>query len=194
MLSRNSIIAFDFAITEKQQNDYTVGVVGLQDDSDMLHFADMVRFKSRDAFFIVESIISLIKKWRTPNMRLGFENGQIFLSLESLLKKRMREERLFVSYETLQPVTDKKVRASPLQGRMQQGRVSFCDKAEWFAAAQNEMLRFPNGIHDDIVDAKAWLARLVESYEPPRKFVPKHQKSWKDKIPRATGSGSHMTA
>ncbi len=190
----NVYITFDFAITEKQHNDYTVGAVGYQDSDDMLHKADMVRFKSGDAYVIVNAIIALVKKHRTPGMRLGFEHGQIFLSIEAVLKKKMREERLFVPYETLTPVTDKKARAAPLQARMQQGRWSYCDKAEWFAVEQAEMLRFPNGINDDIVDSDAWLAKMAEKYEPPRKVVPKAQKSWKDQLPGETRSGSHMTA
>ena len=49
----NVFIAWDFAISEKKQNDYTVGTVLLQDDDDTLHVAEQVRFKSADAFFIV---------------------------------------------------------------------------------------------------------------------------------------------
>lgn len=191
----NVFMTWDFAITEKQHNDWTVGGVAYQDEDDMVHDVDMVRFKSKDAFFIVESIISLIKKHRTSGMRIGFEHGQIFLSIEALLRKRMREERLFIPYETLTPVTDKKVRASPLQGRMQQGRWSFAENAEWFALAQAEMMRFPNGIHDDIVDQKAWMARLIEKYDPPRKAKVKPAKSWKDKLGRlGTHGESHLTA
>jgi hypothetical protein len=47
----NVYMAWDFAISEKKQNDYTVGTVGLQDDDDMLHVAEVVRFKSGDSFF-----------------------------------------------------------------------------------------------------------------------------------------------
>jgi len=191
----NVYMTFDFAITEKQHNDYTVGAVGLQDQDDMLHVADMVRFKSGDSFFIVEAIISLIKKWRTSNLRLGFENGQIFLALQAQLVRRMREEKLYVPYETLQPVTDKKVRAAPLQGRMQQGRVCYAEGAEWFPVMQAEMLRFPSGVHDDMVDAQAWMARLVSQYESPRKPTEQKLKSWKDNLPRDGKRGiSHMAA
>jgi predicted phage terminase large subunit-like protein len=192
----NVFIAFDFAITEKQANDYTVGVVGLQDEHDTLHIADVVRFKSGDAFFIVDAIVTLIMKWHVPGMRLGFENGQIFMALEALLRKEMRKKKIAVPYETLQPVTDKKVRASPLQGRMQQARISYAAGAEWFTVVQNEMLRFPSGIHDDTIDAQAWLARMVAQYEAPRPPRAKQEKSWKDKIPgsRSKRIGSHMVA
>lgn len=192
----NVFITFDFAITEKQHNDFTVGAVGYQDEDDMLHIAEVKRLKSGDAFAIVDMIIALIRRHYKHGMRLGFEHGQIFLALEALLKKRMREEKLFVPYETLTPVTDKKVRASPLQGRMQQGRVMYAEGAEWFPVVQGEMLRFPNGVHDDTVDAQAWLARLVANYEAPRRVAQKQTKSWKDKLPSAhyARSGSHMTA
>lgn len=188
-------LCFDFAITEKQHNDYTVGGVALQDNDDLVHMADVVRFKSGDAFFMVESIISLIKKWKdSDHLFMGFEHGQIFLSLEALLKKRMREERLFIPYETLVPVTDKKVRAAPLQGRMQQGRWSYSDSAEWYDVVQAEMLRFPNGINDDTIDMQAWIARLIALHEAPRKKEPKKLKSWRDNIGHADRSRSHMVS
>lgn len=181
----NVFMAWDFAIKEKQHNDWTVGVVGYQDTDDLMHVVDLVRFKSGDAFFIVESIISMMKKHRTSSLRCGFEDGQIFASLEALLKRRMREERLFIPYELLTPVTDKQVRASPLQGRMQQGRVSYQAGAEWYDTLKHEFLRFPNGVNDDIVDGTAWLARLVAKFEPPKVKKHKKLKSWKDKLPRS---------
>lgn len=192
----NAYIAFDFAITEKQHNDWTVGSAGLQDADDMLHVVEVLRFKSNDSAFIVDAIISLIKRWNNGKLRLGFENGQIFMTLEAMLKRRMKEEKLYIPYETLNPVTDKKVRASPLQGRMQHGRLSYVEGAEWFPVVQNEMLRFPSGVNDDTIDSQAWLARLVEMSEPPRKVLPKAQKSWKDRLPRTTSRAgrSHLTA
>lgn len=195
----NVYITVDFAITEKQRNDSTVIRVGLQDEFDMLHMADMVRIKSNDPQKIIDALIMLIMRWRVPHMRMGFENGQIFLSMKVALDQRLRKERLFIPYEVLQPVTDKQARATPLQGRMQQGRVSFAEGVEWFPVTQNEYLRFPTGIHDDIVDADAWLARLVEKYAAPRLPKPKAEKSWKDQIPkivRAQGRsrGSPMSA
>lgn len=178
----NVYVAFDFAISEKKQNDYTVGVVGLQDENDVLHVAEVMRFKSGDGMFIVESILNLCQKWYSPNLILGFEDGQIFRAIESLLKKRMRERKFYPSTQLLKPITDKMARARPLQGRMQQGMVSFADGAQWFDAARAEMLRFPAGVHDDQVDALAWMATMVVGREPPRQQQAKAPKSWKDKL------------
>lgn len=191
----NVYIAWDFAISEKKQNDYTVGTVGLQDEHDVLHVAEIVRFKSGDGMFIVESILNLCQKWYSPNLVLGFEDGQIYRAIESLLKKRMRERQFYPSTTLLKPITDKLARARPLQGRMQQGMVSFAEGAEWFDTARTEMLRFPAGAHDDQVDSLAWMTTMAVGREPPRQQQVKPMKSWKDKLSGLVGGGgSHMTA
>jgi len=189
----NVYIAWDFAISERKQNDYTVGCVGLQDDDDMLHVAEVVRFKSGDSFFIVESILNLCSRWPSSSLVLGFEDGQIYRALEALLKKRMRERKMYPAIKVLKPISDKMARARALQGRMQQGMVSFNDKAEWYDEARAEMLRFPAGVHDDQVDSLAWMTTMVVGREAPRKQQGQVMKSWKDKI-RTNGSVSHMAA
>lgn len=191
----NVFVAFDFAISEKKQNDYTVGVVALQDQDDKLHIAEVVRFKSGDGAFIVDSILNLCQRWHNPGLVLGVEDGQIYRAIESLLKKRMRERRFYPSIQLLKPITDKLARARPLQGRMQQGMVSFSEGAEWYQAARTEMLRFPAGAHDDQVDALAWAATMAVGREPPRKAATKELESWRDKLKLGMrGTGSHMVA
>lgn len=191
----NVRIAWDFAISEKKQNDYTVGSVGLQDCNDMLHVAEMVRFKSGNAFFIVDSILALYKRWYSPGLVMGFEDGQIYRSIEALLKKRMRELQMYPSITVLKPITDKLARARALQGRMQQGMVSFSDSAEWYDGARLEMLRFPAGAHDDQVDSLSWMTQLVVGCEPPPKPKTKEPASWKDKLnAQARGTVGHMAA
>lgn len=188
----NVFIAWDFAISEKKQNDYTVGTVLLQDENDTLHVAEQLRFKSGDALFIVEAILNLSKKWYTSGQRLGFEDGQIYRAIESLLKKRMRERREYPSIQVLKPITDKLARARPLQGRMQQGRVSFNNDAEWYDVCRLEMLRFPAGAHDDCVDSVSWAVQMAIGAQPPRSAKPKELPSWRDRIGQNNGSHSHM--
>lgn len=190
----NVYVAWDFAISVKQQNDYTVGTVVLQDQNDTLHVAEVLRFKSNDASFIVESILGLSSRWAHAGMQLGFEDGQIFRALEVLLKKRMREKKFYPSITTLKPLTDKLVRARPLQGRMQQGMVSFNENGEWYDVVRAEMLRFPAGLHDDCVDSLAWAAHMALGKEPPRKQEPQKMKSWKDKLKLGSAGVSHMAA
>jgi predicted phage terminase large subunit-like protein len=191
----NVFIAWDFAISQKKQNDYTVGTVALQDDDDMLHIADVFRFKSGDAFYIVEAILDLCQKWYSPTLMLGFEDGQIYKAIEAVLKKRMRERRLYPSVTVLKPITDKLARARTIQGRMQQGKVSFNDQGGWFDIVRTEMLRFPAGVHDDCVDSAAWVAQLAVDRAPPPKPKIQQVKSWKDRLKTgAVGTVGHMAA
>jgi hypothetical protein len=61
------------------------------------------------------------------------------------------------------------------------------------------MLRFPSGVHDDIVDSLAWLTRMAMRITPPKpkKFKNATRKSWKTKLSSHTGAtqgGNYMTA
>jgi predicted phage terminase large subunit-like protein len=189
--------AWDFAIGLKQQNDWTVGATLLQDESDTLYVTGLDRFKG-DSFAIVEAILNVAEPYlarRDVSYLIGFEDGQIFRSIEPLLKKRMSERRLFPAYEVLKPLTDKIARGRALQGRMQQGRVVFPEEAAWLETARQELLRFPAGVHDDIVDALAWAVNLCIGRAPPKPREPKKLKSWRDKLSQdASLGGTHMSA
>lgn len=195
-LARSNVyIAFDFAISEKKQNDYTVGSVGLQDANDVLHIAEVMRFKSGDAFFIVESILNLTLRWSNPTLLLGFEDGQIYRAIEALLRKRMRERKMYPAIQILKPITDKMARARALQGRMQQGMVSFNAEGPWYDVVRAEMLRFPAGVHDDCVDSLAWMTTLAVGRQAPAQPKEKVIKSWRDGLKAgALGTVSHMAA
>ena len=193
-------VTVDFAISEKKLNDYTVIGCGLQDESDMLHIADMYQFKSGDALFITDAILTMCNRWYSRNMVLGVEDGQIWKTMATVFSRRMAERVKngtlsgYIPIEVLKPLTDKLVRARPLQARMQQGLVAFPVDAPWFMTAQNEMLRFPAGKHDDIVDCFAWMAQLMGGKSAPKAEKDKALKSWKDKLSRITAEGGGQSA
>lgn len=190
--------AWDFAIGEKQQNDWTVGVTLLQDHTDTLYLMDVERFRG-DSMQIVESILDTAIKWGsdpTTDYMLGVEDGQIWRAIEPLLKKRMQERKQYIAYEPLKPLTDKMARARPLQGRMQQGKVIFPEEAAWLKQAEQELLRFPAGAHDDVVDALSWAVRLCIGRTPPDREEVKQPASWKDRLSVELGDYAvgHMAA
>jgi len=189
--------AWDFAIGTKQQNDYTVGATVAHDDQDFVHVEDVSRFKG-DAFEIIESMLDTAARWMAVSNKqyvMGVEDGQIWKSIEPMLRKRMNERGVYPSIEVMKPLTDKLARARPLQGRMQQGRVLLPEVAPWLAEVTSEMLQFPGGAHDDMVDALAWAVRLCMTNAPPRVVVPPKKPSWRDKLVHlGTDGASHMSA
>ena len=105
----------------------------------------------------------------------------------------MARQRVYPSMQLLKPISDKQARARTLQGRMQQGLVSFSSEADWYDSMRTEMLRFPNGVHDDQVDSAAWNAIMAAGRQPPKKQQSRPMKSWKDRLAGA-GNGTHMAA
>ena len=186
--------AWDFAITEKTDSDWTVCATVGQDEQDNLYLLHILRFRSGDGNAIVDDVIDQFELFK-PDL-LGFEDGQIWKSLASQFKKRCDERGVYPNSELLQPLTDKKVRAGPLKGRMQIGKFFVRQNQQWTESFRQELMKFPSGKYDDQVDASAWAVRLTLTKVAPKKRVPKVEKSWKDKLNGLTGGdrGGHMAA
>jgi predicted phage terminase large subunit-like protein len=193
--------AWDLAIGVKNSNDWTVGIVGGLDWDDNLWILDMIRGRWNDTHQIATTILDA--SIRYDCIMTGIEKGQLELALKPHLDRVMKKRSTYIVLaegdNALRPITDKMVRARPLQGRMQQGKVLFPADQPWVETAKNELLRFPTGTHDDIVDAMAWLARLVGGQAPPMKpsshatGLPKGEKSWRERLASAIRSGEGKT-
>ena len=187
--------AWDFAITEGEQNDWTVGCTIAQNDRDELFVLDVFRFRNDDGQEIMNLVVEYARTWGAT--LVGVEDGQIWKSLESTFNRVCSEKGYYPSYEVLKPLTDKLVRAQPLRGRMQVGKMWWPEKAAWFEALKAEFLRFnAGGKHDDQIDSLAWAVRLTLSKSAPRPVAEKKVKSWKDNLGQYMegAGGSHMAA
>ena len=186
--------AWDFAISEGKESDYTVGVCIGQDHYDNLYILDVRRFRSGDGGYIIDEILDFAATWNADV--LGFEDGQIWKAIEFQFQKRCEERRQYPSYERLKPLTDKMVRANPLKGRMQLGKVFFDKHAPYFTDLHKEFLHFPAGKHDDQVDAVAWTIRLTLSRSAPKREIKEPKMpSWRDRLKVGyKGDTSHMAS
>ena len=87
----------------------------------------------------------------------------------------MLERRVFTTLWDGIPTKDKVARARSIQGRMQMGKVFLPDCALTHEVIVPELLAFPAGKHDDIVDFLAWIALMLEDIlpaPPPRDLPP----------------------
>ena len=189
--------AWDFAISEGKESDFNVGVTIGVDHRDSIYVLDVTRFKTSDGNMLIETVVDYARQWMPDT--LGVEDGQIWKALESQFSKVCDEKKYWPSFEVLKPLTDKMVRASPLRGRMQAGKVYFDKEATYWRELQKEMLHFPAGKHDDVIDSLAWAVRLTLTRSAPqRKDLPPTPKSWKDDLDQfiegSLAGASHMAA
>lgn len=189
--------AWDFAITDATRNDWTVGATGEQDFEDNVEALDQVRGKWTDGDTIVERMLDNYAKWM-PDY-LGVEDGAIWKTMSATFAKRAAERKLSPTLVILKTLgKDKGVRATPLQVLMQRGRIRWPFNAAWYPALNREFLRFlAGGVHDDQVDAWAWVAQMISKSSPPAVPRAQRKKSWKDELASLINGGranNHMGA
>lgn len=188
----------DYAIGKKERNDFTVAGVFALDANDDLYVLEIRRGRW-GTLQIAQNIADMVEA-HGVELYAG-EQGQLHHAVWPIVERELAARRKYVSVdETLVPIQDKETRARPLQGRMQRHKLFFSyderTRPEIYDIAEREMLQFPNGVNDDIVDMLAWGARLALNVSLPyTKPMGRQNKSWKDELnEELRGSRSFMAA
>lgn len=186
-----TFMTVDYAIGKKQRNDYTVMGAFALDSNDDLYVLEIRRGRWGTNDIVANA--SALAIAHNVEVYAG-EQGAIHHAVWPLIARELDKNRKYVSVdETLVPIQDKETRARPLQGRMQRHKLFFsfdsATRPEIFDITEREMLQFPNGANDDIVDMLAWGGRLALNTSLPTNRTPVfRQKSWTDKLHASTGS------
>ena len=134
----------DLAVTTKTDSDYTV-ILSCAISPDMKIFVeDMVRVKIEGPD-IVPTLQQLYNKYKWAYVcieKQGFSKN--FIQMAQRVGMRVRE---------MDASKDKITQALPLSARMESGDVLFRRNASWLEELERELMTFPVGRHDDIVDA-----------------------------------------
>lgn len=151
--------ASDYAVTAKG-GDYTVHAVIGVDPHDNLYVVDIWRQQTESNIW-VDAFCDLVTRHKP--LMWAEESGQIIKSLGPFINKRMAERRTYCAREPLTSVADKPTRARSFQARCAMGKVYFPETAPWLADMEKELLSFPVGVNDDIVDALGLVGRLLDT-------------------------------
>ncbi len=157
--------ASDYAVTDGG-GDYTVHIVCGVDENDDIYVVDLWRGQTASDTWI-DAWLSLVRQHK-PLLWVE-EQGQIIKSIGPFLEKRMREERVYCRREQVVSLADKPSRGRSIQARTSMGRVFFPSQAPWVAEFQSELLTFPAGKHDDMVDAYGLIGRMLDELVPAAK-------------------------
>lgn len=162
--------ASDHAVSLKQSADYTcAGTFGVDEHDNIWVMPDLI-WDRVQTHAMVERMIKLFKS-RKPLMWF-LEEENIAKSFGPFLRARMREAQTYTAIVGMRPAADKSTRARSIQGRTQQKMLFLPKFAPWYQDAVNQMLRFPNGTHDDFVDFISLIGMGLDSEvrkRPPKK-------------------------
>lgn len=156
--------ASDHAVSTSQRADSTVLLrVGI-DRQQNIYILDCW-WRKAPTDHVVEAMLSMVKQEPRPLLWWA-EKGHISKSIGPFLKKRMGETNTFFNLVEVTPAADKEQRAQAISARMAMGRVYFPKGKPWVEKAINELLAFPNGLHDDFTDAFAYIGLGLQSQIP----------------------------
>ena len=153
--------ASDHAVTTEQRSDYSCLVKVGVDRDDHIWLVDAWWQKARTDV-VVEAMLTM-GSGKTAPLIWWAEKGHISKSIGPFLKKRMVETGRMFNLVEVTPIGDKEQRAQSISARMALGRVHLPAGRWWTDKAVNELLAFPNGRHDDFVDAMAYIGLGLRS-------------------------------
>lgn len=156
--------ASDHAVTTHQRSDSTVLLkVGI-DRQNNIYLLDCFWKKAR-----TDEVVEAMLQMGTSNPKpliWWAEKGHITKSIGPFLRKRMLETNSFFNISEVTPAGDKEQRAQSISARMAMGYVWFPKHLPWTEKAVAELLAFPNGLHDDFVDALAYIGLGLRAQIP----------------------------
>ena len=160
--------ASDYGVTA-DGGDYTVHlVVGVDPDGHM-YVLDMWRKQTASDEWC-KAFCDLVLEWKPREW--AEEQGQIRAGVGPFLERMQRDRQAWVYRREFPTRYDKAVRAQSIRGRMAVDGLYVPQEAAWLPDLRSELLSFPAGRHDDIVDALGLIGQLLDTIMPGNKPAP----------------------
>jgi len=157
--------AGDFACSEEVRANKTAIGLGAWDGK-LLYILPRLYWRREDTGKIVRAWLSMNSEFNP--LIWWAEKGHISKSIGPFLRDIMQEQMNFMRIEEVTPVKDKPTRARSFQGLCEFGRVRFPKFAPWWDKAEEQLLTFPGGKEDDLVDMWSLLGQGVYRFVAPR--------------------------
>lgn len=159
-------LTIDTAVSQKESADFT-GVVKNYVDSENKWNVSAFRKRMSPAE-LIEFLFSSYERERFE--KIGIEKTVYLLTIKPFLDEEMRKRNVFLPVvELLHNQTQKETRIRGLIPRYESKSVIHIDGET--AELEEELFSFPKGLHDDIVDALAYMLQIAERPDNPYESV-----------------------
>lgn len=153
----NIYTAVDLAISEKPNADYSA-IVTVGVNSAGHWFILDVEYGRYDPTTTMDAVFSAVQKWRP--LAVGIEAVAYQSALLHFLEKEMPQRGIFFRVTPLKAEKKKELRIDTLQPRFAVGSVWMKTQAVWLMELENELLAYPHGARDDVIDALAYVEQM----------------------------------
>ena len=154
----NIYTTVDLAISQKVNADCSAIVtVGVNSAGHWLVLD--VEYGRYDPSTTMDAIFSAVQKWRP--LCVGIEAVAYQAALSHFLEKEMPKRGIFFRITPLKAEKKKELRIDAIQPRFVVGTVWFKRNAAWLDKIEGELLSYPHGAHDDVIDALAYMEQLA---------------------------------
>ena len=154
----NIYTTVDLAISQKVNADYSA-IVTVGVNSAGHWFVLDVEYGRYDPTTTIDAIFSAVQKWRP--LCVGVEVVAYQAALQHFLQKEMPRRGIFFRITPLKAEKKKEIRIDNIQPRFAVGTVWFKSGAMWLEKLEGELLAYPHGAHDDVIDALAYMEQVA---------------------------------
>lgn len=147
-----AVLSIDPAFRQNQTNDFSGLVVTKKGSNGLIYVLEAKQLKVNPKQ-LIDEIFRLVETYRPRKVLLETVSAQIMLL--DLLRNKMRELNVFFSIEETKTSTveTKTMRIRGLIPYYANGQIIH---AQGLGDLENQLLEFPRGAHDDIIDALAY--------------------------------------
>lgn len=154
----NIYTAVDLAISQKVNADCSAIVTVGVNNSGQWFVLD-VEYGRYDPSTTMDAIFSAVQKWRS--LSVGIEAVAYQAALQHFLEKEMPKRGIFFRIQPLKAEKKKELRIDAIQPRFAVGTIWFKRHAAWLDKIEGELLAYPHGAHDDVIDALAYMEQMA---------------------------------